>query len=141
MNRRPRRSNVGAALAWSVLLIGMLTASVRRADAVGLDLVVSGLPQPVFVTSARDGTGRLFIVEQGGLIKVLQPGSSTPTVFLDLSSRVRCCGERGLLGLAFHPSVGSNRRFFVSYTRASDGSSIIAEFQASPINPNLAADR
>ena len=48
--------------------------------------VLTGLSNPLFVTSSRDGSNRLFVVEQGGRIKVLQPGATTPTVFLDISS-------------------------------------------------------
>ena len=100
--------------------------------------VLSGLSSPVFVTNAHDGTNRLFIVEQTGKIKVLQPGSSTPTVFLDLTSSVVSGGEQGLLGLAFHPNYRTNGRFFVSYTRTPDGTSVFAEHHVSASNPNVA---
>jgi len=100
--------------------------------------VATGLDSPVFVTNAGDGSNRLFIVEQAGVIKVLPPGESTPTVFLDIRSRVLFGGERGLLGLAFHPDFASNGRFFVDYVRASDGSTVIAEYQVSPGNPDVA---
>jgi glucose/arabinose dehydrogenase len=96
-----------------------------------LQPVLSGLSSPVYVTSARDGTNRLFIVEQGGVIKVLQPGSSTPTVFLNITSQVLSGGERGLLGLAFHPAYKTNGRFFVYYTRQTDGALRIAEYHVS----------
>src|SRR5262245_47196880 len=92
-----------------------------------LQPVVSGLSSPVFVCNAHDGSNRLFIVEQPGVIKVLQPGSSTPTVFLDISSAVLSGGEQGLLGLAFHPQYSTNLRFFVNYTRKPDGATVIAE--------------
>ena len=61
-----------------------------------LQPVLNSLSSPVYVTSARDGTNRLFIVELGGIIKVLQPGSSTLTVFLNITTRVLSGGERGL---------------------------------------------
>src|SRR5215510_12621684 len=70
---------------------------------VQLQPVLSGLASPLFVTNAHDGSNRLFILEQGGIIKVLQPGSSSPTVFLNITSKVVSGGERGLLGLVFHP--------------------------------------
>lgn len=105
-----------------------------------LEPVLGGLSSPIYVTSAKDGTNRLFIVEQSGRIKVLQPGSSSPTVFLNIASRViQNGGERGLLGLAFHPQFSINRRFFVHYTRSSDGANVIAEYRASASNPNLAS--
>lgn len=90
------------------------------------------------MTSARDGTNRLFIVQQGGIIRVLQPGSTTPTTFLNITSRVLSGGERGLLGLAFHPQYATNRRFFVYYTRQTDGAIQIAEYQTSAADPNVA---
>ena len=63
----------------------------------------SGLSAPIFMTHAGDGTRRTFIVERGGIIKVVQPGSNTPTQFLNITSLTTTTGERGLLGLAFHP--------------------------------------
>lgn len=97
------------------------------------------LASPVFATHAGDGTRRVFIVEQGGLVKVLQPGSSVPTTFLDIRSRLVSGGERGLLGLAFHPAYASNGRFFVFYTRTGDGALVVAEYRVSA-NPDVASD-
>jgi uncharacterized protein (TIGR03437 family) len=105
--------------------------------------VVSGLSSPVLVTNARDGSNRLFIVERSGKIRILPPGATAPlaTDFIDLSARIVTGtggDERGLLGLAFHPQFASNRRFFVNYTRRPDGATVIAEYQASASNPNIA---
>jgi glucose/arabinose dehydrogenase len=98
---------------------------------------LTGLSLPVHIVSAKDGTRRLFVVQQRGIIKVVQPGSNTPTDFINLSSVVSQSGnERGLLGLAFHPQYATNRRFFVYYTRASDGAIEIAEYQTMANNPN-----
>lgn len=104
----------------------------------GIDLrrVVSGLASPVFVTHASDD--RLFIVEQPGVIRVYSPVSATTTVFLDIQNAVLDGGERGLLGLAFHPNYASNGRFFVFYTRTGDGALTIAEYHVSATNPNFA---
>jgi glucose/arabinose dehydrogenase len=99
--------------------------------------VVAGLSSPLFVGHAGDGTNRLFIVERGGAIKVLQPGASSPTVFLNISAKVVAGGEQGLLGLAFHQQYISNRRFFVFYTRAGDGALVISEYRVTS-NPNVA---
>src|SRR5688572_16891761 len=114
---------------------------VKKQAAVSVALqpvVTSGLRQPVFMTTAHDGTNRLFIVEQAGPIKVLQPGATSPTMFLDLTPKVWEGGERGVLGLAFHPNYSTNRRFFVTYTLWPDGSVILAEYLASISNPNQA---
>jgi hypothetical protein len=100
--------------------------------------VATGLVNPVFVTGAGDGTHRLFIVEQAGTIRVMPVGGSGMSLFLDIRSRVRSGGEQGLLGLAFHPSYSSNRRFFVYYTRAADGAIVIAEYAASAANRDVA---
>src|SRR5262249_60734126 len=83
--------------------------SAATVGAIQLEPVVStGLTSPVFVTHAGDGSNRLFIVEQGGTIRVLQPGASTPTLFLDITARVLSGSERGPVGLAFHPQYGSS---------------------------------
>ena len=122
---------------WIAAIVGMAAAPVTAA-AIELEPVLTGLSSPLFVTNARDGSGRLFVVERGGVIKVLQPGSTTPTVFLDITTRVLSGGEQGLLGLAFHPQFASNGRFFVDYTRKPDGATVIAEYQVSAGDPNVA---
>src|SRR4029079_11192655 len=92
---------------------------------------------PVFVTHAGDGSNRLFIVEQGGVVRVAQPGTRTGSVFLDIRAKVTAGGEQGLLGLAFHPGYAANGRFFVYYTRSGDGSIVVSAFTVSG-NPNVA---
>ncbi len=121
-----------------VIALVLASSTGVRAQTVVLDPVLAGLSNPLYVTHAHDGSGRLFVVEQGGKIKVLQPGSSTPTVFLDIETLVVFSGERGLLGLAFHPNYETNGRFFVHYTRGSDGVNVIAEYQVSLADPNVA---
>jgi glucose/arabinose dehydrogenase len=102
--------------------------------------IAAGLNLPVYFTHAHDGTDRRFIVEQTGIISVVQPGSSTRSIFLNIQTRVLSGGERGLLGLAFHPQFADNGRFFVNYTRRPDGATIIAEYHVSAGNPNVADD-
>jgi glucose/arabinose dehydrogenase len=98
---------------------------------------LSGLSLPVHITSAKDGTKRLFVIQQRGIIKVVQPGAFTTTDFINLSSVVSQSGnERGLLGLAFHPQFTTNRKFYVYYTRNSDGGLEIAEYLTMTGNPN-----
>jgi glucose/arabinose dehydrogenase len=77
--------------------------------------VASGLSSPVYVTTPRGETKRLYVVEQEGRIRILQGGRVTGTL-LDIRSRVQCCGEQGLLSVAFHPRFAKNRRYFVYYT-------------------------
>ncbi|MBM4266939.1 MAG: PQQ-dependent sugar dehydrogenase [Deltaproteobacteria bacterium] len=89
--------------------------------------VASGLDKPLFLTSPPDDP-RLFVVEQTGRIQVLEGGGTT--TFLDLSSLVSCCGERGLLGLAFAPDYAERGRLFVNYTDRS-GDTVVAEYARS----------
>jgi hypothetical protein len=133
------RTGLGRSLRALVPLILLVTVSPALA-AIQLQPVLTGVSSPLYVTSARDGTNRLFIVEQGGVIKLLQPGATTPTVFLDITSKVLSPpnSEQGLLGLAFHPQYATNRRFFVNYTRQTDGATVIAEYQTSSSDPNVA---
>ncbi|MCO5333311.1 MAG: PQQ-dependent sugar dehydrogenase [Pyrinomonadaceae bacterium] len=99
--------------------------------------VLSGLALPVHMVTVRDGTKRIFVVQQRGIIKVLQPGASATTDFINLSGVVSSSGnERGLLGLAFHPDFTNNRKFYVYYTRSSDGAIQIAEYKVFPNDPN-----
>src|SRR5262245_15766634 len=111
------------------------------APRIRLEPVLAGLDDPVYVTHARDGTGRLFVVEQPGRIKVVPAAGATPVVFLDIRSRVLSGGEQGLLGLAFHPRYATNGRFFVNYTRQPDGATVIAEYGVAPGNPNAAGSQ
>ena len=97
-----------------------------------LQSYVSGLTSPLLLTNAKDGTRRNFILQQGGIIKVVQPGSTTPTDFLNITARIVSGGERGLLGLAFHPQFATNGYFFVNYTRTGGGAggeTVIARFK------------
>ncbi|HEX8940293.1 MAG TPA: PQQ-dependent sugar dehydrogenase [Candidatus Limnocylindrales bacterium] len=101
--------------------------------------LASGLDRPVFVTGAGDASGRLFVVEQTGRIRIVRDGRILPSPFLDLSGSIVCCGEQGLLGLAFHPRYADDGRFYVYYT-ANDGTHdvTIAEYRRSASDPDVA---
>ncbi len=103
-------------------------------------MVVDGLNQPEGLVNAGDSSGRLFIVEQGGLIRILKDGALLTTPFLDLTSKVICCGERGLLGLVFHPKYADNGFFYVDYTERVNSQlyTVIARYSVSASDPNLA---
>jgi glucose/arabinose dehydrogenase len=117
----------------------VLFTSSGPAFALEVQPFLTNLSSPVYITHARDGSGRLFVVERAGVIKVVQPGPTTPTVFLDIKDRVITSGrEQGLLGLTFHPQYPLNGRFFVKYTRKPDGATVVAEFRRSA-DPNVAA--
>jgi hypothetical protein len=126
-----RRATVwGVIAAMSACQPSALFAAIRLTPIVNV-------ASPTFVTHAGDGSNRLFILEQAGTIRVLRPGESTTTVFLDIRAKVLAGGERGLLGLAFHPLYARNGRLFVYYTRVGDGALLIAEYQVST-NPDVA---
>ncbi len=90
--------------------------------------IAGNLLRPIGLANAGDGLGRLFIIEQAGVIRVLQDGDLLPVPFLDISDQVDCCGERGLLGLAFHPEYARNGEFFVHYSDL-NGDTVLARFQ------------
>ncbi|HEX2488841.1 MAG TPA: PQQ-dependent sugar dehydrogenase, partial [Blastocatellia bacterium] len=108
--------------------------------AITLIPVVSGLAGLDYATSARDGSNRLFIVEIGGAIRTLMPGSQEPlqTPFLDLNAIGVPGGLLGLFGMAFHPEYETNGRFFVNYTRMADDATVVSEFRVSAGDPNVA---
>jgi glucose/arabinose dehydrogenase len=81
--------------------------------------VASGLDSPVHVTTPPGETKRLYVTEQTGRIRIVQNGRITGTL-LDVRSQIVCCGEQGLLSVAFHPRYAKNRRYFVYYTAPSN---------------------
>lgn len=103
-------------------------------------LVTHRFSQPVFVAPSPDQSDRLFVLEQPGRILIIKGNTVLPTPFLDISEKLSTGGERGLLGLAFHPEFSSNGRFFVNYTRAEDRATVIAEYSVSS-NSNQAAPK
>ncbi len=103
-----------------------------------LQLVTSNLTFPVFMTAAPGDSTRLFIVEKEGRIRLLTVATGSLATFLDITARISTDGEeRGLLGMAFDPNYRSNGRFYVFYTNTS-GNLVIARFQRSAGDPNVA---
>lgn len=112
-----------------------------------LRLVSRGFTSPVGMGSPKDGTNRLFIIEQRGKIKIIKNGMVLSNPFLDISSKLDHLNigysEKGLLGLAFHPDYKSNGRFFVYYSapcseKEYDHKSILAEYSVASSNPDIA---
>ncbi len=89
--------------------------------------IIGGLEKPIHVTHANDGRGRLFIVEQPGRIRIFSNGLLQPAPFLDITDRVGCCGERGLLSVAFPPDFATKGYFYVNYTNAA-GNTVVSRF-------------
>lgn len=99
--------------------------------------MVGGLDRPVAIAGAADGSGRLFVVEKKGFIRVVQNHVLADTPFLDITDRVgSLSSEQGLLGLAFHPDYAGNGLFFVNYTDL-EGDTVVARFATSG-DPNRA---
>src|SRR5262249_27324440 len=117
---------------FALLVSGALAAPVfAQTPSIVLDPVLTGLAAPVFDTHGGDGGGRLFVGERGGSIVVPRRGPQPPPLSLDIGDRVFSGGERGLLGLAFHPDYAANGRFFVDSPRRADGATVIAEYHVS----------
>jgi glucose/arabinose dehydrogenase len=100
------------------------------------ELVATGLSSPLYVTHAPNDFDRIFIVEQVGRIRVRDQNTGTLSIFLNIQNIVLSGGERGLLGLAFHPNYEENGFFYVSYTGAG-GTSHIARYSVDPDDPNV----
>jgi glucose/arabinose dehydrogenase len=107
------------------------------AVAVSLERVASGMDTPLAVTNAGDGSGRIFVAEQSGAIRIVRDGALVDQPFLDISDRITSGGERGLLGLAFHPKYPEDPRFFVDYTDG-NGDTQVSSFTVDPGNPDRA---
>ncbi len=107
-----------------------------------LEEFLSGLSRPIYMTSARDGSNRLFVLEQAGRIQLVVDGVLQDTPFLDISGLssqdiLTSYSERGLLGLTFHPNFAENGQFIVHYNDRSGGT-VIARYRVSADNPNVA---
>ena len=98
--------------------------------------IAGGLSQPLYVTGSGDGSGRLFIVEKTGKVRVYKNGALLAAPLIDLSAYVSHDSEQGLLGIAFHPKFRFNHKFYVSYTDV-NGNSVINEYKTSTTNPNV----
>jgi glucose/arabinose dehydrogenase len=103
-----------------------------------LELVAEGLTEPIGLEAAPGEPDRLFVVEKGGRIRVIERGVLLPEPFLDLSTVVWNYGESGLLSLAFHPDYARNRRFFVYFVAYVTDGSQLAEFRRDADDHNMA---
>jgi glucose/arabinose dehydrogenase len=142
-------------IAVKLVACGALAQIPQGEITINLEQVAAGLTSPVFATHAGDGSGRLFVVDQAGQIRIIQNGVLLPDPFLDLTSEIVQVNpffdERGVLGLAFHPDYANNDRFFVRYSKPRDGDpsepcfgtsrgcheEVLAEFSVSA-DPNVA---
>jgi glucose/arabinose dehydrogenase len=137
MTRCAKLTTTTATLIFAVAVASSSLAVSPIAPELELELVADGFDDPVIMTHTRDGSGRLFIGEQGGVVWIWTGTQILPVPFLDISSLTNGGGERGLLGLAFHPDYPNDDRFFVNYTNNS-GDTVIAQYRVSGANPNVA---
>ncbi len=148
---------VAAALAANTSGAQQLRPITSGAITINTRTVATGLQNPLEFVSANDGSGRFFVVEQGGRIRILKNGAIQPTPFLDISGQIKSGGEAGLLGLAFHPGFAKSaspgfRKFYTYQTEEPTGmadftvpkstafanQSVIVEWKASATNSNVA---
>jgi glucose/arabinose dehydrogenase len=126
------------ALAPLVAAILLFCAPLRAQTPLALELVVDGLQIPVFATSPPGDLERIFVLElYTGRIQIVRDGAVLPTPFLDLGGKIMPVGERGLLGMAFHPEYERNGQFFVFYSNV-DGHSVLARHQVKANDPDQA---
>lgn len=120
----------------AIVFLVLLSLNYSHSQTIGLETFATGFTSPLEITNAGDS--RLFVVEKGGKIKILNSNKTTnATPFLDITTLVSTDSERGLLGLAFHPNYASNGLFFINYTNLS-GSTVIAKYTVDSVNPNVA---
>ncbi len=97
---------------------------------IALEEVAPGFDDPVHIAHAGDGSGRLYVVEQRGTIRVIDKDRVLPKPFLDIRDRVESGGEKGLLSIAFHPSYRENGVFYVDYTTVANGlRTVVSQFR------------
>lgn len=134
-SRSLRRLIVALAVGGLIVPAATNAAIVPANIRVALTPVASGLSSPLLVTHAGDGSDRLFVVEQTGKVRIVKSGDLLSASYIDISRSVSGGGERGLLGLAFHPSYESNGKLYLSYTDL-NGTSVIREYRVSASNPD-----
>jgi glucose/arabinose dehydrogenase len=120
----------------SPYLLLLLLVTSLHSQSVDFMPFANGFNSPVDLQNAGDQ--RLFVVEQGGRIKILNPdGTTNPTLFLNISTLVSNGSEQGLLGLAFHPDYANNGYFYLNYTKT-NGDTRIARYSVDPVDPDIA---
>ncbi len=155
MEKMRKMAILAAAVVLAVVVV-VPTGAASETTIIELETVASGLTAPVGLTHAGDGSGRLFIVEQTGQIRIVEDGTLLATPFLDISGLLPLLNpffdERGLLGVAFHPTYQANGRFYMRYSAPRAGepgepcfgtsrgchSEVLAEYRVSAGDPNMA---
>src|SRR5205814_2380784 len=127
-------------IAVALIVISLLiakTATGQTWPQISFSKPIAGVTHPTQAASAFDGSGRLFVVEQAGRIRIIKNGVLQSTPFLDITARVgSTSGTKGLLSVAFPPAFANKQHFYVNYT-TSDGYLVIARYHVT-FNPNVA---
>ena len=119
-----------------LLLLFLCVTGIASAQTIALEVFAEDFESPTEIVNAGDN--RLFVVEQSGHIRIVNPdGTTNETDFLDVSSLISFSEERGLLGLAFHPNYAVNGYFYIDYTDV-DGNTVIARYTKNNTNDNIA---
>ncbi len=116
--------------------LGLAVIQIVSAQEIQTVQVLSGITAPTDIQHAGDGSGRLFLVQQNGIVRLYRPGALAPQPFLDIRNKTRASGEQGLLGLAFPPGFAQKQRLYVNYTDL-NGDTVISMFRVSA-NPDIA---
>lgn len=123
----------------------ILTAALVRTalavnwPSISLEPVMTGFDRVTHITHAGDGSGRLFVVQQTGVVSIVQGDTLLPEAFLNISDRVSTNGgERGLFSIAFPTGFAAHGRFYAAYTRHADGASVVSRFTVNTNTPNVA---
>ncbi len=112
-------------------LVASLAFAAPASATLQLTTFETGFDQPVHVASNRGEPNRIYVVEQPGLVKIVQNGTTLSTPFLDLRSATSCCGEQGLLSIAFHPDYPDVRRIYANFTNNA-GDTRVVEYRVNP---------
>ena len=124
-------NNIGSRTSLAIPSKSMQSPSVSYS----LELLADGFQKPIYITHAGDSTGRLFVVEQSGIIRIVTGGHVLDKPFLDLSDKItRRSSEQGLLGLAFDPDYSNNGQFFVHYSDNNGDTVVMRLFVSSDAN-------
>jgi hypothetical protein len=116
----------------------VLHATFAFAAPLTLSPFVTGLESPIDIVNAADGSGRLFVLEKRGRIRVVRNGALVATPMLDIEDIVLGGEERGLLGIAFHPRFATTRYLYVNYTRVPDGATVVERYTVPADTPDVA---
>ncbi|WP_306349630.1 PQQ-dependent sugar dehydrogenase [Flavobacterium sp. '19STA2R22 D10 B1'] len=120
----------------TLLYFSLFVTTLCFSQTVSLQTFATGFSSPVEIAHTNDN--RLFVVEKGGMIKILNPnGTVNPNPFLNLVGQISTSGEQGLLGLAFHPNYTTNGFFYVNYTNL-NGTTTVSRYTVDSNNPDMA---